>query len=381
MSEYQYYEFQAVDRPLTHEQMAKLRSYSSRAQITSGSFTVVYNYGSFKGDENQWMEKYFDAFLYMANWGSRQFMLRLPRQLFKEQAISPYCTGESLTCRWIEGSLILSFQSEDEDSGWAEGEGWLGSLMETRSALMHGDYRALYLGWLLAVQTEQLDEDDLEPPVPSGLGSLSASLDRLADFLQIDDDLIAAAAECSSGHQDTEPALKEINRWLLNLSSKEKDSILLRLIEGNDPHLAIELRRRAATELRGTEKSAEAPRRTAGDIAARARVLAEARRKKEAGQRAREKARREQEQAEKRRKHLDSLSGKESKLWGQVDELIATKLPKRYDEAVALLQDLRDLAAGKGEGADFSRRMRALQNEHARKPSLMEKFRAAKLLG
>ncbi len=33
MSEYQYYEFQAVDRPLTQNQMSDLRAYSSRAQI------------------------------------------------------------------------------------------------------------------------------------------------------------------------------------------------------------------------------------------------------------------------------------------------------------------------------------------------------------
>jgi hypothetical protein len=34
MSEYQYYEFRAVDRPLTEEQMDDLRSYSSRAAIS-----------------------------------------------------------------------------------------------------------------------------------------------------------------------------------------------------------------------------------------------------------------------------------------------------------------------------------------------------------
>lgn len=55
--------------------MTKLRAYSSRAQITPSSFTVSYNCGDFNGDEDQWMEKYFDAFLYLANWSSRQFLL------------------------------------------------------------------------------------------------------------------------------------------------------------------------------------------------------------------------------------------------------------------------------------------------------------------
>lgn len=33
MSEYQYYEFQAVDRCLTEEEMSELRRFSSRADI------------------------------------------------------------------------------------------------------------------------------------------------------------------------------------------------------------------------------------------------------------------------------------------------------------------------------------------------------------
>ncbi|MBI5525181.1 MAG: hypothetical protein HY897_02525 [Deltaproteobacteria bacterium] len=32
MSEYQYYEFQAVDRPLADEEIRELRSYSTRAR-------------------------------------------------------------------------------------------------------------------------------------------------------------------------------------------------------------------------------------------------------------------------------------------------------------------------------------------------------------
>ncbi len=288
MSEYQYYEFQAVDRSLTPEQMTKLRSYSSRAQITPSSFTVVYNYGSFKGDEDEWMDKYFDAFLYLANWGSRQFLLRLPGRLLDQQVVAPYCVGESLSCRRKGDSIILSFRSEEEDYEWAEGEGWLATLIQARSEVMHGDYRVLYLGWLLAVQSEAVDDDALEPPVPPGLGNLSAPLDLLADFLRIDDDLIAAAAEHSLGEQATELTKEEIGAWLLNLSNREKDSILLRLIEGVDPHLAVEIRRRAIMELRSTGEPLEPPRRTAGDIIALAKILTETRRKKEVEQRARE---------------------------------------------------------------------------------------------
>jgi len=50
MSEYQYFEFQAIDHPLTEEQMTELRRYSSRAAITPTSFEVEYNWGDFKGN-------------------------------------------------------------------------------------------------------------------------------------------------------------------------------------------------------------------------------------------------------------------------------------------------------------------------------------------
>ncbi len=38
MSEYQYYEFQAIDRPLTEQEMRELRAYSTRANITPTRF-------------------------------------------------------------------------------------------------------------------------------------------------------------------------------------------------------------------------------------------------------------------------------------------------------------------------------------------------------
>ena len=42
MSEYQYYEFRAIDRPLTSRQMGELRKLSTRAEITPISFTNEY---------------------------------------------------------------------------------------------------------------------------------------------------------------------------------------------------------------------------------------------------------------------------------------------------------------------------------------------------
>jgi hypothetical protein len=381
MSEYQYYEFQAVDRPLTQRQISELRAYSSRAQITPSSFVNVYNWGDFKGNPEKWMEKYFDAFLYLANWGSRWFMLRLPENLLGEQLISSYCDSESFFCYQKVGNVILSFNSDDADYEWSEGEGWLASLLPIRADLIRGDHRALYLGWLLAVQTEEIDDDTPEPPVPPGLGDLNASLDRLAEFLRIDRDLIAAAAECSPGEIAAGLSEREIDAWISKLLSQEKDALLARLINGDDPHLAAELRQRTILEIRSGEIPTKGPRRTAGEIISRAETLAKARKKKEAALRARELAKRQREQAERRKHYLESLAGRESHLWTKVDKLIATRQPKQYDEAVTLLRDLLDLSDMQNTSSAFSARMDALHSEHARKTTLVERFRKARLIG
>jgi hypothetical protein len=43
MSEYQYYEFQAVDRPLTAGEQQELRALSTRGRITLTSFVNSYD--------------------------------------------------------------------------------------------------------------------------------------------------------------------------------------------------------------------------------------------------------------------------------------------------------------------------------------------------
>ena len=62
MSEYQYYEFLALDRRLTDKEMKEIRTVSSRAEITPTSFANEYNYGDFKGDEYEFLKRYFDAY-------------------------------------------------------------------------------------------------------------------------------------------------------------------------------------------------------------------------------------------------------------------------------------------------------------------------------
>ncbi len=67
--------------------------------------------------------------------------------------------------------LDLNFHDEGQ-ADWTEGEGWLDELAGLREELLQGDFRVLYLAWLKAakraLETEEIDEDTLEPPVPCG---------------------------------------------------------------------------------------------------------------------------------------------------------------------------------------------------------------------
>ena len=58
------------------------------------------------------------------------------------------------------------------------------------------------------------------------------------------------------------------------------------------------------------------------------------------------------------------------KAWGEVEALIATKQPGKYDAAVALLKDLRELAVRSGRREEVERRLGRLHEQHAKKPSL-----------
>jgi hypothetical protein len=265
-----------------------------------------------------------------------------------------------------------------------EGEGWFDLLMQLRSDLMHGDRRCLYLGWLRAVQEGMVGDDDPEPPVPPGLAALNAPLRNLAEFLDIDPDLIDAAAEESAEEVDYSLSKRGIRDWVAELPLKDKNAILVGLIEGNNPHIAAELRQRALCEIRAKETATSCPRsaelRNSGQLSARAKTVGEEQRKQEAERKAKEAAERERERAEAHVKRVESLVGRESELWATVDQLIATRQPKEYDRAVSLLQDLRDLAVRAGTSSAFSQHMSALYRRHKRKPSLVARFEKAMLL-
>jgi hypothetical protein len=168
MSEFQYYEFQALDRPLSGEDRDALRDITSRAEITSTRLTNVYHYGDFRGDPEELMEQYFDAFLYLANWGTRKVMLRLPRSGLSLEEVEPFLLDDPFSAWQTDEHLILSYEANYEGGGeWVdedEASAHLAGIIPIREELMRGDHRPLYLGWLLTVALGYFDEKEGKTP-------------------------------------------------------------------------------------------------------------------------------------------------------------------------------------------------------------------------
>jgi hypothetical protein len=381
MSEYQYYEFTAVDKPLNEKEMQSLRNISSRAQITPTSFVNEYHWGDFKGNPLKLVEKYFDAFLYVANWGTRWMMLKVPRNLVDVDLVKKYCPGGSSVIHEKGDHLIFEFTSETEDYEWEEGEGWLSSLISLRADILNGDYRSLYLAWLFCVQMEEMEDDELEPPVPPNLADLNAPLKSLVDFMRIDTDLITVASENSiSEDRKTDP--KALKTWIHNLPASEKDDILFRLIEAPSPHLGAELKQRF--QQAGSAKAGsniDKQLRSVLDLMSRAEKYAIERKRRAAEKKARAQARKKKEMALAREKYLESLSGREDSIWKKVDSLIDSKQPVKYDEAVKLLVDLRDLYKKTGKEKAFKQKLKTICENHHRKVSFLNRLQKVGLRG
>jgi hypothetical protein len=420
MSEYQYYEFAAVDRPLTKAQMAKLRALSTRARITPTRFVNEYHWGNFKGRPKKMMEEFFDGHLYVANWGTRNLYLRLPVALLDRATVEDYLVDDGFEAWEAHGKLILSFTHDNDEGGYEDDEEWggdedyddyedydeegcdrppgsLGVLLQLRAELARGDLRPLYLGWLSGVGRRGADDGMAGPPVPPGLGELTGAQQELARFLRIDADLLAAAAEKSGPPKPGADAARldaeALRAWVAALSAAQKEAWLLRLAGGDDAGgnapaaVAAEVRGGFLAACRARERTREghamaatdasaANRPTAGALVRRAKEIAAARAKREAEEAAREKERRAREAAAAREKHLDRQAAREHELWPEVHTRIAMRLPKSYDEAVALLADLHDLARRRGGPglAGFMARLRELKAAHARKPTLIARI-------
>jgi hypothetical protein len=243
MSEFQIYQFKSIDRPLTDAERKEIGSWSTRTNPTATSATFTYAYGDFPKDEEKAVEKYFDAMLYAANWGTKRLIFRLPKDQVDAEALSTYlfedeASMDTITLKECKSCYLLDIHFSNEEGGaWlSEDDYSLDALAPLRDNIMVGDYRALYLVWRQFAQFATAEEDEEEermeyvpPPVPPNLSKLNAPLKAFIEFFEIDESIVADAKKASPIREI--PAL-DYGTHIAQLPEKERNEWLLRLVNG-----------------------------------------------------------------------------------------------------------------------------------------------------
>ena len=372
MSEYQYYEFAAIDGPISDEGLQYARRCSSRANVSRVRWQNTYTFGDFHGNVDTLL-KYYDAHFYIANWGTVRLGLALPKGAIAREAIRPYLRrGEryehTLTVREIGNRCIVWWERNEEGGGgWTDGEGGIDELIGVREELMRGDYRALFLGWLADFDPDEWREPEdggvVVPPIPAGLDHLSPALTALIKHFPVDRDALAVAAGLS---QASTPDRIPIATVLERLSVSEMRALLARVAEGGGSGVMTELNRLSYPRVQ--IPVGQAMRCTA--FAAKSIETREVRQKKQAEAAA---AKRQRE-AELRKQHLASIMQRADTLWSGLDPLMEQKIASAYDQAAAQLQELRDAYAQAGESAGFEQKLTGFRRRYSNRPAMLRRI-------
>jgi hypothetical protein len=367
MSEYQYYEFQAIDRVLTREEMAVIDKISSRTSPTPSMAAFTYHYGDFKADEEEILTRYYDAMLYMSNWGTRRLMFRFAAKAVDFEAMRRYAVGDLIGIKKVGDFVILDISpyNEEPSGGWLEGEGILSQMLSLRADLIARDYRTLYLAWLVGIDICVHADEDLEPPVPDGLGELGTAHETFIDFFELREDLVAVAATSSKPLQA--PQEVDLKAQIALLTAEQKDDYLFRLAQGEPGLQAIfrqclqgDSNESVPTENRGHRSAADLQQ--LGEEAEERRVAAT--------KAAKEKARIEK---------LQKVVKQKDALWKEVYALIDRRTPRNYADAVEILIDLKAAAEMQGALPAFQARIAELRLQYKSLSSLRDKMKEAGL--
>jgi hypothetical protein len=376
MSEYQYHEFLAVDTPLNAEEMASLRRISSRARITPVSFANSYNWGDLKADPIAMLARYFDVYVYTANWMTAKLSIRLPLDALTLETAELMTTPESLKIDKRKNCWIITWAVyESENYGRFEeesGEGWMGRLAPLRDELLRGDLRSLYIGWLAWASLDITEDNSIREPMrPSGLGKLTTAQQALADFIEVDVDLLAGACAGDAALNGSEPDRQATETWLRAMPYDDLILLLADILDDRGSTAERELRLMHAAWLRTlkAEVPADALRsleelRKNSDLAAAKRMKRE---------------QRAQEQLEKklrmqREQELEKLSKDFPAVWDTVDQTLQRASGLAYQQATKMIVDLSEAYSLYDTPAGFTSAITQFMKKHTQRKTFVRRL-------
>lgn len=379
MSEHQYIEFRAVDRPLTDRELGYARKQSTRAEISRWSFRNEYHYGDFRGDVSGLLRRGYDVHLHYANFGIRTVALRLPAGLpFAESVWSHYVGGEGLS--WAPdrrggGVLTLDpyYEPGDLEELW-ELEPYMQAMVDLRARLMAGDLRVLYLFWLAAANGGHHEPANArEPPTPGGLAEIVGAAQPFLEFFGLETHLLDAAAEGSTGAPPGALPEQRIPCWVASQNEDDAKSLLCDLLSDESATVKSATIARILGETSSPAWPTVTTNRTCRDLRERAAQLREAEREQERQRLAAAEKRQAARQAQERNERMKRMVEEPKKWLREADRLVAARGTTNYEAAAEILDELRE-ALGDDNGVSMTRQHAALL---ARKHPTLNRMKSA----
>lgn len=223
-----------------------------------------------------------------------------------------------------------------------------------------------------------MDQDELEPEVPPGLSTLAPAQRALAEFMEIDPDLLAAVCVGSTNPSPTCVAEdQDINAWLKTWSNSDMKAVLEDIATGRGQQAERLVKSRYAAWLKAQRptSSSSNPRRTVAKLQALAESAASERRKREAAtHKKRETERRQQHEA-----HLRKMMIKVKTHWKRADTEARRGVASGYDKATDILTDLAEGYTLTSSRAEFERDLQHFLISHARRHALLRRLTKAGL--
>ena len=377
MSEYQYYEFVAIDRSLTPKQMVELRACSSRASITPTSFVNEYHWGGLKADPDVWMRRYFDAHIYVTDMCVCCFMVSVPREIFDGVTLSAYATKSSISVIGSEShwTIVWNLNESENYDRFSEddGRGWMARLISLRDELLQGDLRSLYLGWLAGVTIGEVKASGREPIPPAGLSQLTPAQQALVEFLEIHPDLVTAAAQGDVGvSAEPDEVDMQMNAWIANLPPEDSRQSLKLLLSGHARLAERQLKIRFLTSQRerSVTRTTEPGLRTVANLWELAKSAGAIRQKLEVEQR----IRLETDKLVKREAYLRTLAADFDRYWLVVDKKAERGISSAYDEATRAIIELAEAYRLCSSNVEWNHALQKFMVRHDKRGALVRRL-------
>lgn len=364
--------FRTIDREFTAREKEEIKSWSSRFSPTANAVDYIYHYGSFKKDRYEVFPKYFDALLYVNGWGTRQVMFRFPRELVKWEELNWYKNrGQqtSLDFKQIEDYVLMELTWHQQNNGdWMEEEDYLlDPLLPLREEILHGDFRSLYLAWLIVEAKNKGGKNEGStpsttqlPPIPSNLKEQTKAHQYLIQLFDLDPMLVEAAATASPEKLLRTPEYADL---IPLLSDKEKEKYLFQFLN-RETRTEIKLKKRL-TALSGVKSH-----HIFGESLPWNEIYTLAKQKKEEAIEA-------QKRAERRAyyRKMRSIGAQQDNVWEGVERNLSVRNSGGYDRATNMLKDLRDLAVFEDKMEAFDKKLEEVIAPYRKSGALLRRLR------